>query len=152
MRALLRRPRGQRGFTLIELLLVVGISAVILVPVFAWAILAVRTQPVTHDGLVRVADTGLLGASLPEDVATAGAGATPGSVTIEGDVEVSLDDCIGGAGEVHLLEAVLADVRRDAASSHRQGTVVGAQGRQGDGHEPHAVGRPVRRALLGCTL
>jgi prepilin-type N-terminal cleavage/methylation domain-containing protein len=92
--------RGQRGYTLIEILLVVGISAVILGPVMAWSVLAIRQQPVTRDGLVRIADTGLLGAYLPEDVAVAGAATAPGAVTVPDDVEVTLDDCIGGAGEV----------------------------------------------------
>ena len=62
-----------------EILLVVGVSSIILIPVMAWATLAISQQPVNRDGLVRIADTGLLGAYLPEDIAVAGAAAAPGS-------------------------------------------------------------------------
>lgn len=94
------RSKGQQGYTLMEILLVVGVSAVILGPVMAWAVLAIDQQPVNRDGLVRIAETGLLGAYLPEDVAVAGTAAAPGSTAVADDVEVTLDDCIGGAGEV----------------------------------------------------
>lgn len=79
-----QRPRREDGYTLIEVLLVVVVAGIILVPVLAWSLLALRTHPVTRDGLVRVADAGLLGAYLPGDVATAGAAADAG------------EDCVGG--------------------------------------------------------
>jgi len=56
------RGGGQAGYTLIELLLVIGISAVIFVPLMAWTGLAIQQQPVIQDGLVRTSSAGLLGA------------------------------------------------------------------------------------------
>lgn len=97
--------RGQGGYTLIEVLLVVGVSAIILVPVLAWTVLALRSNPITQDGLVRTADTGLLGAYLPGDVATAGSAADSG------------DDCVGGgatAGQGGTVRLVLESNRTPA--------------------------------------
>lgn len=94
------RRRGQSGATLIELVVALGAAAILLIPTLAWAGLAIRQQPVTRDGLVRSADTGLLGAYLPEDIAVAGAAENdevpPSAV---GAVEVAFEDCLGGAGD-----------------------------------------------------
>lgn len=86
------RRRSQRGYTLIEVLLVVALVSMVMVPLTAWVVLAMRQQPITRDGLVRTADAGLLGAYLPEDVAVAGAAAT------DGTTEVNVEDCVAGGG------------------------------------------------------
>ncbi len=102
------RPRTQGGYTLVELLVAVGIIGVILVPLFAWVALAIQQQPITRDGLVRSADTGLLAAYLPEDVAVAGAAAVGGSpVPAAGVRSVGLDDCSAATAEAS-GDAVLA--------------------------------------------
>ena len=102
-----RERRGQSGYTFIELLIVVAISSVILVPLLAWVTLAIQRQPITRDGLVRSADTGLLAAYLPEDIAIAGAAAVDGSPVPAAGVSVGLDDCSGGDGQA-AGDAVLA--------------------------------------------
>jgi len=75
------RGGGQAGYTLIELLLVIGISAVIFVPLMAWTGLAIQQQPVIQDGLVRTSSAGLLGAYFPRDVVVAGKATIFGSGT-----------------------------------------------------------------------
>lgn len=94
-----RRARGQRGATLIELVVALGAATILLVPTLAWTVLAIRQQPVTRDGLVRSADTGLLGAYLPEDIAVAGAAENDGVAPSDPDaVTVTMEDCQGGSG------------------------------------------------------
>ncbi len=94
-----RDARGQRGATLLELVVALGAATVLLVPTLAWTVLAIRQQPVTRDGLVRSADTGLLGAYLPEDIAVAGAAENDGVVPTDPDaVTVTMEDCQGGDG------------------------------------------------------
>jgi prepilin-type N-terminal cleavage/methylation domain-containing protein len=107
MSAFAARRRAEHGYTLIEVLLVVGISAVIMGPLLGWAVLAIQQQPVNRDGLVRIADSGLLGAYLPEDVAVAGAAATPGAPVPADDVEVTLEDCRSGPAEAEVVLATL---------------------------------------------
>jgi prepilin-type N-terminal cleavage/methylation domain-containing protein len=66
------RHRAQHGYTLIEVLLVVAISGLILGPLFAWMILAMRQQPIERDGMIVSAQAGLLRGNFPRDVTVAG--------------------------------------------------------------------------------
>jgi len=71
-----RRGSGQGGFTLIEILVAIAISALLLVPLSAWTILALRQQPVLQDQMLRTATSGFLGSYWPSDVTIAGKAAT----------------------------------------------------------------------------
>ncbi len=68
-----RTRRGQAGATLLELLLVVAISGLLLGPLLAWTVLVIREQPVTRDGMIRTAQSGILQGYFPGDVLEAGA-------------------------------------------------------------------------------
>lgn len=94
-----RAGRGQSGATLIELVVALGAAAILLIPTLAWSVLAIQQQPITRDGLVRSADTGLLGAYLPEDIAVAGAAENDGTPPSDPEaVVVNFEDCQGGSG------------------------------------------------------
>lgn len=92
--------RNQSGYTLIELMIGVSITAVILVPLMSWAILVMRQQPVERDGMMRTAQTGLLGSMFPSDVSVAG------QAWVSGMSEPWATDCAGGEsanGSVQLV-------------------------------------------------
>lgn len=94
-----RHGSGQQGATLIELLLAVGAAAILLLPTLAWSVVAMRQQPRTMDGLSRSADTGLMGAYLPEDVAVAGAAEVDGTPPADPNaVPVTFEDCQPAGG------------------------------------------------------
>ncbi len=105
-----RRHLPQDGYTLVEVLVGVAISLMILVPLTAWMVLAMRQQPATQDGLVRIASTGVLATYFPEDVAVAGAAATDEAMAEAADV--NWEDCRngGGAGGRRLLVLVRSGV------------------------------------------
>lgn len=106
--------RSQAGYTLTEVLLVVILTGIILGPLFAWMLLAMRQQPITQDGLIRTAHTGLLSSYFPQDVAVSGAAWIPGQ-TYDGPPDMKDDweslngdnDCIGGNGANGRILAVL---------------------------------------------
>lgn len=111
----MNRARGQAGLTLVEILLVVMISAMIIGPLFSWALLAMDQQRVTKDGFLRTASAGLVSSYFPHDVAVAGAAWVPG-VDFSGpggpDAEaewnaLNREDCIGGEGANGRLLLVL---------------------------------------------
>lgn len=102
----MNRLRGQAGLTVVELLLVVMISAMILGPLFSWALLAIDQQRVTKDGFLRTASAGLVSSYFPHDVAVAGAAWVPGvdfsgPGGAEAEAEwnaLNREDCVGGEG------------------------------------------------------
>ena len=93
----MRRGRdepGQSGQSLIEVLLVVVLSVVLILPLSAWVIMAMRQQPETRDGITETASAGLLGSYLPRDAVAAAAAAVDGS-----NDEVNFEDCRFGSGD-----------------------------------------------------
>ena len=65
------RQRGQAGLTLVELLLAIGIAAVLMAPLGAWAYGTVKAGFVSRDELGRASATGLLNTYFLRDVASA---------------------------------------------------------------------------------
>lgn len=93
--------RTQHGYTLIELLLALSLTAVIFIPLMAWATVAIRQQPVTQDGLLRTAQTGLLGTMFPTDVSVAS------QAWVNGMSETWAGDCTGGASHGGSMQLVM---------------------------------------------
>lgn len=89
-RAMHRRSRSAAGYTLLEVIVGLSISAMILVPLTAWAILVMRQQPVQRDGMMQTAHSGLLGSVFPSDVSVAGRASTDFSEPW------AANDCAGG--------------------------------------------------------
>lgn len=85
-----RRDRSSAGYTLLEVVIGLSISAMILGPLTAWAILVMRQQPVQRDGMLRTAHSGLLGSVFPSDVSVAG------QASIDMTETWSVNDCDGG--------------------------------------------------------
>ena len=76
MSSVLRRvvrssARGQGGFTLMEMLLVVAISGIIAVPIFAWMVTAFRTQEVVQRTSKATNATNQLTQFFPRDLSSA---------------------------------------------------------------------------------
>lgn len=103
--------RGQGGFTLMEMLLVVAISGIIAVPIFAWMVTAFRTEEVVQRTSKATNATNQLTRFFPRDMSSASvvtvggancAGAAPGDF-----VAVSLLN--------HDLSRLVAYVGTDAA-------------------------------------
>lgn len=95
-----RHHRTQGGYTLLELLIGVSTTALVVVPLMSWAILVMRRQPIERDGMMRTAQTGLLGSMFPSDVSVAG------QAWVSGMSEPWATDCSGGAsgsGSVQLV-------------------------------------------------
>lgn len=78
--------RSQAGVTLVEILLAIGISAVVLGPLTAWAVLVVGQRNSSQNEMARTNATGLLTTYLSRDVASAALVRAGGS------------DCTGGGG------------------------------------------------------
>lgn len=93
--------RSQSGYTLVELLMAIAIIAIIFVPLMAWTTLALRQQPVTEDGLLRTAQTGLLGSVFPSDVSVAA------QAWVNGMSEPWATDCDGGASQGGSMQLVM---------------------------------------------
>ncbi|HTO01658.1 MAG TPA: PKD domain-containing protein [Microthrixaceae bacterium] len=93
--------RPQSGYTLIELLTAIAITAIIFVPLMAWTTLALRQQPVTQEGLLRTAQTGLLGSMFPSDVSVAA------QAWVNGMSEPWATDCDGGTAEGGSMQLVM---------------------------------------------
>lgn len=89
-RARHRRSGSQAGYTLLEVVIGVSISAMIVVPLTAWAILVMRQQPVQRDGMLRTAHSGLLGSVFPSDVSVAG------QASVDMSAPWAANDCGGG--------------------------------------------------------
>lgn len=90
-RARHHRNRSAAGYTLLEVIVGMSISAMILVPLTAWAILVMRQQPVQRDGMLRTAHSGLLGSVFPTDVSIAG------RASVDMSEQWAANDCAGGA-------------------------------------------------------
>lgn len=105
-RARHRRGGSQAGYTLLEVVIGVAISAMILVPLTAWAILVMRQQPIQRDGMLRTAHSGLLGSVFPSDVSVAG------QASVDMSPQWAINDCAGGtsAGGSRQLVMVSAGV------------------------------------------
>ena len=95
-----RHRRSQSGYTLLELIIGVSITAIVLVPLMSWAVLVMRQQPIERDGMLRTAQSGLLGTMFPSDVSVAG------QAWVSGMSEPWASDCSGGSsagGSVQLV-------------------------------------------------
>ncbi|MCB1256396.1 MAG: PKD domain-containing protein [Microthrixaceae bacterium] len=95
-----RHRRSQAGYTVLELMIGVAITAIVLVPLMSWAVLVMRQQPIERDGMMRTAQSGLLGTMLPSDVSVAG------QAWVSGMNEPWATDCSGGVsanGSVQLV-------------------------------------------------
>ncbi len=95
------KHRAQQGYTILEMLLAMALSAIIFVPLMAWALLAMRQQPVTQDGLLRTAQTGLLGTMFPTDVSVAS------QAWVNGMAEPWASDCDGGTASGGSMQLVM---------------------------------------------
>lgn len=103
-RAVLRR-RGDGGAALLEVLLVLALTAMMLGPLTAWWVLAMRQRPVIADQSVQVAQTAFLNSYLPKDIAVAGSAANDAAATA--DVAYTFEDCRGGSGAGGTVVVVL---------------------------------------------
>ena len=90
------RRRDHAGATLLELLLVLALTAMMLGPLTAWWVLAMRQRPVIAEESVRIAATAFLNSYLPKDIAVAGSAASDASMTA--GVAYTFEDCRGGGG------------------------------------------------------
>lgn len=80
--------RSQAGFTLMEMLLVVAISGIIAIPIFAWMVVGFRTEQTVRESSAVAGATNQLGLDFARDISSASV------VTVGGD------NCAGaGAGD-----------------------------------------------------
>jgi hypothetical protein len=109
-----RARRDERGATLIEAVLVVGVSAAVLLPLFAWVLLTLQAQAAAKDTNEDTFSLGLTNVYFPRDVANSKAAAS--STQADGTARPAGDlrDCVGGTsdgGEVRLALVTAANRR-----------------------------------------
>jgi prepilin-type N-terminal cleavage/methylation domain-containing protein len=66
------RRRDQRGMTLIELLMAIGLSAIVMIPLFGFLVVSFRSIPAVDDRLNEANASAMVSATFQRDVASAG--------------------------------------------------------------------------------
>ena len=65
------RPTGQAGMTLVEIMLGLSISMMVMLPLSAWGVAVLRSQPISADSMMKTIRAGFVSAYVPDDVASA---------------------------------------------------------------------------------